>query len=131
MFSMGRLLYRRRVVFGRVPYTAHFGIYLGTFFCSSMTVGFIQKSFDNTLSMSSFSSHLCRWCVWFAIIAKLCSLSSDSGHIFWNLDLKGEVHSLWAFVYKVAFQEYKDNIFLIQMEASNVFHEEIIHANFS
>jgi hypothetical protein len=33
------------------------------FFCLSVMAGFLQKSFDNTLSMSSFSSHLCSWCV--------------------------------------------------------------------
>ena len=30
--------------------------------------GLFQKSFDNVLSMSLLSSHLCNWCVWDAII---------------------------------------------------------------
>jgi hypothetical protein len=32
-------------------------------FCLYVTAGFVQKSFDNILSMSSFSSYLCSWCV--------------------------------------------------------------------
>lgn len=36
-------------------------------------VGFVQKSFDNVLSMSSFSSQLCSWCVCFAIIINFLS----------------------------------------------------------
>ena len=38
-------------------------------------VGFIQKFFDSTLSISSLSIHVCSLYVWFAIIAKLCLLS--------------------------------------------------------
>jgi hypothetical protein len=32
-------------------------------FCLSVIAGCVQKSFDSILSMSSFSSHLCNWCV--------------------------------------------------------------------
>jgi hypothetical protein len=34
-------------------------------FCLSVTLGFVQKLFDNVniLSISLFSSHLCSWCV--------------------------------------------------------------------
>ena len=32
-------------------------------FCLSVMAGFVQKSFDSILSMSSFSSQLCNWCV--------------------------------------------------------------------
>ena len=32
-------------------------------FCLSMMTRFVQKSFNNILSMSSFSSQLCNWCV--------------------------------------------------------------------
>jgi hypothetical protein len=38
-------------------------------------VGLFQKSFDNVLSMSLLSSHLCSWSVWVAIIVRLCILS--------------------------------------------------------
>ena len=72
MFSMGRLLSRRRVVIEHNPCIDWFKFLLGIFF---VMVGFVQKSFNNTLSMSSFSSHLCSWCVWFAIMSKLWSLS--------------------------------------------------------
>ena len=75
MFSMGRLLCQKRVVLGRGPCIVQFGILLSMFFCLFVMAGFIQKSFDSILSMSSFSSHLCNWCVRFAIIVKLCSLS--------------------------------------------------------
>ena len=71
MFSMGRLLCQRRVVSEHDPNIVKFGILLGMFFCLFVMMGFVQKSFDNTLSMSSLSSHLCSWCVRFGIIVKL------------------------------------------------------------
>ena len=33
--------------------------------------GLFQKLFDNALSISLLSSHLCNWCVWVAIISRL------------------------------------------------------------
>ena len=44
-------------------------------FCLFVIVGFFQKSLDSTLYISSFLSHLCDWCVWSAIAARLCFLS--------------------------------------------------------
>ena len=44
-------------------------------FWRSVILGLCQKSFDNDLSMSLLSSHLCNWCVWVAMRAKLCCLS--------------------------------------------------------
>ena len=44
-------------------------------FCLSVITGLFQKSFDNVLSISLLSSHLCNWCVWVAMMARLCFLS--------------------------------------------------------
>jgi hypothetical protein len=44
-------------------------------FCLFVITGLFQESFDNALSMSLLSSHLCSWCVWVAIILRLCFLS--------------------------------------------------------
>ena len=44
-------------------------------FCLSMTLGLVQKLFDNVLSISLFSSHVCSWHVWLAMTSKLCFLS--------------------------------------------------------
>jgi hypothetical protein len=44
-------------------------------FCLSVIMGSCQKSFDNVLSISLLSIHLCNWCVWVAIRAKLYFLS--------------------------------------------------------
>ena len=44
-------------------------------FCLYVMTGLFQKSFDNTLSISLLSSHLCNWCVWVAMRARLCFLS--------------------------------------------------------
>ena len=43
-------------------------------FCLYVIIGLFQKSFDNVLSMSVLSSHLCSWCVWVAIVVRLCFL---------------------------------------------------------
>jgi hypothetical protein len=44
-------------------------------FCLSVMVGLFQNSFDKILSISWLLSHLCSWCIWFAIISRLCLLS--------------------------------------------------------
>ena len=44
-------------------------------FCLCVMIGLFQKSFDNALSISLLSSHLCNWCVWVAMRARLCFLS--------------------------------------------------------
>jgi hypothetical protein len=44
-------------------------------FCLYVMVGLFQKSIDNTLFISLLSSHLYSWCVWFALIYRLCFLS--------------------------------------------------------
>ena len=41
-------------------------------FCLSVMVGLFQKSLDSALSISLLSSHLCSWCVWVAMRARLC-----------------------------------------------------------
>jgi hypothetical protein len=56
-------------------------------FCLSVMAGFVQKSFDSILSMSLFSSHLCNWWVWFAIIVKLHVVNEKSSMTF---SLEGE-----------------------------------------
>ena len=65
MSLIGRLLDQRRVVFGCGPCIVMFN------FFDYACLLFIQKSFDSTLSISSFLSHLCNWCVWYVVIVKL------------------------------------------------------------
>jgi hypothetical protein len=72
---MGMYFYQRRVVSEHVPYIVRFGTLLGMFFCLFVMIGLLQKSFDNVLSISLLSSHLCNWCVWVAMRASLCFLS--------------------------------------------------------
>jgi hypothetical protein len=43
--------------------------------CLFVIAGLFQKSLDKSLSMSLLSSQLCSWCVWVAIIIRLCFLS--------------------------------------------------------
>jgi hypothetical protein len=44
-------------------------------FCLFVIVGFFHKSFDITLFVSLFLSHLYIWCVWSDIVVRLCILS--------------------------------------------------------
>ena len=65
----------KKFVSEHVPYIVRFGILLGMFFCLFVMIGLLQNSFDNVLSISLLSSHLCNCCVWEAMRAKLCFLS--------------------------------------------------------
>ena len=75
MFSMGRLLFQKKSCFRACPIYWPVRNLTRQVFCLSVTLGFWNNSFDNDLSMSSLSYHLCNWRVSFAIVAKLCSLS--------------------------------------------------------
>lgn len=44
------------------------------FFVYQVVAEFLQKSFDNSLSMSMFPSHLSSWCVWSTKILRFCFL---------------------------------------------------------
>ena len=71
----GKASLPKKSCFGAWPIYCPVWNFIKHVFCLFVMAGFIQKSFDSILSMSSFSSHLCNWRVRFAIIVKLCSLS--------------------------------------------------------